>query len=418
MDGLSALRVMLDSGEVDRVLVIAPKRVAEHTWPAEASKWGEVVGQFSTTVICGSPEQRIRALHSKTDLHIVGVDNVLWLVKHFGKAWPYTCVVIDESSMFKDSSSKRFKALKSVSPFIERCVLLTGTPAPNSLLELWPQLYLIDAGKRLGRTATAFKQAFFDSDYTGWKLTLRPGAEKIIHQRIADVCMSMKAADYLDMPDRIDNSIDVVLSDADFAKYRKLELEYILPLANNEDVSAANAAVLCNKLLQIAQGAPYIDGTDRAYTVIHDEKINALHEIVDTAAGNPILVFYQFKSDLERLQSAFPKAVLVSDKNAIERWNAGQVEMLLAHPASAGHGLNLQHGGSIVVWFALTWSLELYQQACARLHRQGQTKTVVIHHLIAINTIDQDVMSALRDKATTQDRLINALKGRLTSGRN
>ena len=411
---LSALRVMLDSGEVDRVLVIAPKRVAEHTWPTETKKWGDIVGTFTTVVIAGSPEQRIRNLASAAEVHLIGVDNVLWLVKHYGKAWPYDCVIIDESSLFKDSGSKRFKALKSVTPYIDRCVLLTGTPAPNSLIELWPQIYMLDQGSRLGRTMTAFKDKFFESDYMGWKLTIRPGAEVDIHKRISDLCMSMKAVDYLDMPERIDNVIDVVLPDSIFSKYQQLEKDYLLPLAKGDEITAANAAVLCNKLLQLTQGAPYIDGTDRAYTILHDEKINALREIAETSAGNPILVFYQFKSDLDRLTAAFPKAVNVASPGAIDAWSNGEIQMMLAHPASAGHGLNLQHGGSIVVWFALTWSLELYQQANARLHRQGQTKTVVIHHLVARNTIDEDVMSALRDKATTQDRLINALKRRLT----
>ena len=410
---LSALRVMLDSGEVDRVLIIAPKRVAEHTWPTESQKWGAVVGQFTSTVIAGSPEQRIRNLASNAELHIIGVDNVLWVVKHFGKAWPYTCVVIDESSMFKDSGSKRFKALKSVTPYIDRCVLLTGTPAPNSLTELWPQIYLLDGGVRLGRTMTSFKDKFFESDFMGWKLTIRPGAENDIHSRVSDICMSMKAEDYLDMPERIDNVIDVVLPDSVFSKYRQLEKDYLLPLSKGDEVTAANAAVLCNKLLQLTQGAPYIDGTDHEYKIMHDEKIIELSAIVDVSGGNPVLVFYQFKSDLDRLTKAFPKAITVAAPGAIDAWNKGDIQMLLAHPASAGHGLNLQSGGSIVVWFALTWSLEQYQQANARLHRQGQTKTVVIHHLVAKGTIDEEVMAALRDKATTQDRLINALKRRI-----
>lgn len=404
---LAAITRLVEEGEVFSVLVVAPKRVAEHTWTEERDKWSPYLPM---TIISGDQKERMRCVMTPTPVHVISRDNVPWLVEQFGKRWPYDMLVIDESSSFKNPQSKRFKALKKVRRHFSRVVLLTGTPSPNSLLELWPQAFLCDGGERLGRSFTAYKQTFFESDYMGWKWELRSGSEKDIHRRLSDIFMSMTAEDYLTLPERIDNVVSVHLSASERKSYEQMKRDMVLP-ADGAMITAANAAVLCGKLLQLASGEIYDE--DRNVICVHDQKIEALKEIVEAAQGRPVLVFYQFQHERDRIIAEISGAQELD----VEAFKRGDQSVAIAHPASAGHGLNLQSGSNEMVWYSVPWSLELYQQACARLHRQGQTKTVVVHHLIAINTIDEDVMRAMRDKATTQDRLINALKGRLTHGR-
>lgn len=401
---LTAIEKLVRDGDVFSVLVVAPKRVAEHTWTQERDKWAPTL---SMTVVTGDQKERMRCVMSPTQVHVISRDNLCWLVEQYGKKFPYDMLVIDESSSFKNPQSKRFKALKKVRKEFSRVVLLTGTPAPNSLLELWAQLFLLDGGERLGRTFTVFKQAHFDSDYMGWKLTLRKGSESAIHAKISDICMSMTAEDYLTLPERIANVIEVVLSPNEMAKYKQLARDYVLP-ASPSVITAANAAVLCGKLQQLASGEIYDE--ERNVITIHSQKIEALSEIIDAAQCRPVLVFYQFQHERDRILAAIKGA----EELDVPKFMRGEQLVAIAHPASAGHGLNLQSGSSEMVWYSVPWSLELYQQACARLHRQGQTKTVVIHHIIGQETIDQDVMAALKDKATTQDRLIDALKRRIS----
>lgn len=403
---LTAVSRLVSEGDVFSVLVVAPKRVAEHTWLQERDKWSPGLGM---TVIAGDQKERMRCVMTPTPVHVISRDNLCWLVEQFGKRFPYDMLVIDESSSFKNPTSKRFKALKKVRKEFSRVVILTGTPAPNSLLDIWGGVFLLDGGERLGRTFTAFKQAHFESDFMGWKFSPRKGAEADIHNRIADICMSMRAEDYLTLPERIDNVVSVHLSAGERAIYERMKRDMVIP-ADESLIIAANAAVLCGKLQQLASGEIYDE--NRNVITIHDQKIEALKEIIEAAQGRPVLVFYQFQHEFDRIVAEVKGAEPLD----VPKFMRGEQLIALAHPASAGHGLNLQSGSSEMVWYSVPWSLELYQQACARLHRQGQTKTVVIHHVIASQTIDEDVMNALRDKATTQDRLINALKRRMTNG--
>lgn len=402
---LTALQSLLDDFEVMKVLVVAPKRVALSTWPDEIWKWPDI--NLPYTQLCGAAKHREAAVQEDTRLHIINVDNLVWLIHHLGKKWDYDMVVIDESSLFKSHSSKRFKALKRRLADIDRVLLLTGTPAPNGLLDLWPQVYLLDGGKRLFRTITAYRQHYFESDYLGYNWTPRPGSEQDIYQRIGDLCLRLDTADYTDVPERMDVKVPVSLPMAALRQYEDLERHNLLQL-QSEDITAVSVGVLVGKLLQMANGAIY---TEDGWEEIHSAKVEALKDIVETAQGQPVLVAYYFKHDLERLREAFPKArVLDEDPATISSWNRGEIEILLAHPQSAGHGLNLQHGGSILVWFGLVWSLELYQQFNARLDRQGQKNTVVVHHLVAAGTVDEDVLTALSRKDATQRSLLDALK--------
>ena len=378
-------------------------------------KWDHL-NELRISKVLGSEKQRVAALYKKADIYIINRENVTWLVEHFDSDWPFDMVVIDELSSFKSSKAQRFKSLKKVRPFIKRLVGLTGTPAPNGLIDLWPQIYLLDGGERLGKTVTGYRERYFLPDkrnqmivYT-WKL--KEGAEDAIYERLSDICVSMKAKDFLDLPERMDNVITVELPKKTKEQYEVLEKELILTLEGT-DVLAGSAAVLANKLLQVANGAVYDE--DGKVKHIHDEKLKALDELIEAASGKPILVFYNYQHDKDRLFTHLKKLkprLLKSDKD-IKDWNQGKVQVLLAHPASAGHGLNLQTGGNIIIWFGLTWSLELYQQANARLWRQGQKQTVVIHHIIAKDTIDERVMKALEDKDVSQAALIEAVKARM-----
>ena len=409
------LELLYDYFDVAKVLVIAPLRVASNTWEEEVEKWDHLK-DLRISKVLGSEKQRVAALYKKADIYIINRENVTWLVKWFEADWPFDMVVIDELSSFKSSKAQRFKSLKKVRPFIKRLVGLTGTPAPNGLIDLWPQLYLLDGGERLGKTVTGYREKYFLPDkrnqmivYT-WKL--KDGAEDAIHEKLSDICVSMKAKDYLELPERMDNVISVELPKKAKEQYDQLEKELILSIEET-DVLAGSAAVLANKLLQVANGAVYDE--DGEVKHIHDEKLKALDELIEAASGKPMLVFYGYQHDKDRLLHHLKKLkprLLQSDKD-IKDWNQGKVQILLAHPASAGHGLNLQTGGNIIIWFGLTWSLELYQQANARLWRQGQKQTVVIHHIIAKDTIDERVMKALEDKDVSQAALIEAVKARM-----
>lgn len=409
---LTALwQLALDSFDVSRVLVIAPKRVAEDTWPKELAKWEHLTGLTSSLVL-GSAAERKAALQKKAFLYIINRENVAWLVKnHY---WDFDMVVIDELSSFKSNKAERFKAMKKVRPMITRIVGLTGTPAPNTLLDLWPQMYLMDMGQRLGRFIGGFRDRFFLPDKRNREIIYsykpREGAEDAIYALISDICISMKAADYLDMPERIDNRIEVSMSPKERKLYDTFQKDMVLSIGD-EELDATNAAALSNKLLQMANGAVY--GEDKKVIPIHDRKLDALEDLVEAANGKPLLVAYWYKHDLQRIKARFKNARCIDTAKDIDDWNAGKIPLALIHPASAGHGLNLQDGGCTIVWFGLTWSLELYQQLNARLWRQGQKHTVVIHHIVTKGTHDEDVMRALENKDTRQSALIEAVRARI-----
>lgn len=403
---LTAIRDLLNTCEISRVLVVAPLRVALNTWPAEIAKWAHTA-DLTYTILHGP--SRLTRLNEDTDIHIVNRENVVWLWEHWGKDWPYDLVVIDEASSFKSYSAKRFKAMMKARKHVDRLVELTGTPASNGLLDLWPQIALLDRGERLGRNITAYRRRWFDSDYMGYTWSPRENAEAEIHARLADICLTMRAEDYLDVPPVIHNDIAVTLPVKAARQYAELEKEFLIEI-EDETVTAATAAVLSNKLLQMANGALYTDEYG-SFEEVHDAKIEALREIVEANPGEPILVATNFVSDRVRIRKAFPDAeMLDNDYAAIMRWNAGKTPMLLAHPASAGHGLNLQDGGHILVWFGLNWSLELYDQMNARLHRQGQSRPTIIHRIVAGDTVDETVIRALAGKAITQNALLDALR--------
>lgn len=414
---LTAVRDLLMIEDIERVLVIAPKRVAEDTWSTECEKWDHL-NNLRISKILGSLKQRQAAIEAEADIYVINRENVTWLVNNYYKAWKWDCLVIDEFSSFKSSKSQRFRSLKKVIGRFKRVIGLTGTPAPNNLIDLWPQIYLLDQGKRLGRTLTSYRETYFtpgrSKGYVVFDYRIKPGAEEEIYKRIGDICISMKAKDYLNLPDVVYNEVQIEIPEPDKALYRELKKDLIIEL-DDSDVIASNAAVLSNKLLQMANGAIYDE--DKNIVNIHDEKLNKLLDIVEAANGNPVLVFYTFKHDLHRiltfLQAEKINAEPIEGSESIKKWNEGKIQVMLCHPASAGHGLNLQYGGHITVWFGLTWSLELYQQANARLYRQGQTETVTIHHIIAKDTIDEDVMAALKSKEVNQDRLIEAVKARV-----
>jgi SNF2 family DNA or RNA helicase len=413
---LTAVEELLyDYFDVAKVLVIAPLRVAEDTWSSEVEKW-EHLKNLKISKVLGKEETRIISLKEKADIYVINRENVEWIVEYLGKGWFFDMVVIDELSSFKSPKSNRFKALKKVRPFIKKIVGLTGTPAPNGLLDLWSQVYLLDGGERLGKTLTGYRDRYFQPDKRNqtvifsWKPV--EGAEDRVYEKLKDICISMKASDYLELPARINNSIMVQLPKIAEEKYKKLEKELLLPLEES-DVVANTAAVLTNKLLQMANGAVYDENGE--VKEIHDAKLKALDDVIEAANGKPVLVFYSYKHDLDRLSKHLKNKdfrVLNTSKD-IETWNKGKVPIMLVHPASAGHGLNLQFGGNIIVWFGLTWSLELYQQANARLYRQGQQQSVVVNHIIAKGTIDEEVMRALDNKEVGQEALLKAVKARL-----
>jgi len=410
---LTAAVDLLDSFQANRVLVIAPLRVAASVWHNEVASWDHL-RHLKVGSVLGTERNRLAVLQrGGYDVYTINRENVPWLVKHYGKKWPFDFVVIDESSSFKTPGTKRFRAIKSIAPLINYLVLLTGTPAPNGLMDIWSQMYLIDFGAALGRTIGNYKQRFFEREgYGGYSFKLRDGADKTIHALIEPMAISMAAADYLELPERININYSVALPAMVQVEYEKFERELLVEFADGADVEAANAAVLANKLLQWCNGAIYTDEF-KNYRELHTAKLDALVDVVEDNTGENMLVAYSYKSDLERLQARFPDAVVLDkDPETIDRWNRGEISMLLAHPQSAGHGLNLQHGGSLIVWFGLCWSLEYYQQFNARLHRQGQTCAVRILHIVAAGCLDERVLSVLANKDATQRELLLALKAK------
>jgi SNF2 family DNA or RNA helicase len=406
---LTAALDLIQSFAVHKVLVVAPLRVANSVWAQEAQKWSHLKA-LRVSVCTGPSKKRLGALQMDADIYVINRENVEWLVEHYGTRWPFDMVVIDESSSFKNASSKRFKAMRRVLPYTQYMALLTGTPSPNGLIDLWSQIYLIDFGQSLGRTMTAYKQRFFETDYMGYKFKARDGSEGSIHNLIAPFTVHMSAEDYLDLPPRIDLTIKTQMPDAALQKYNDFEGTLLAELDDGDVVEAVTAAVLANKLLQYANGGLYTDDK-KNWSEIHSAKLDALAEILEDNAGENVLVSYNYRFDLERLQKRFPDAVVLDkQQETIDRWNRGETRLLLAHPASAGHGLNIQAGGSLIVWFGMTWSLENYLQFNARLHRQGQTKPVRIIHLVTEGTIDERVLAVLGNKERSQSALLKALK--------
>lgn len=396
-----------------KVLVIAPKRVAEDTWSREHEKWDHLK-DLTISKVLGSRRDRIKALEADADIYVIGRDNVKWLVEYYGKSFPFDAIVIDELSSFKNPQSQRFRALRKVIPGVKRVIGLTGTPSPNGLIDLWAQVYLLDQGERLERTLGSYRHKYFtagaSNGYIVYQWVPRKGSPETIRDKISDICISMSASDYLTLPKRIDNEIRIRLSDPDMEQYRQMEANQIIRIGDKA-VVALNAAAVMTKLLQMANGAVYSD--DGEIVSVHSWKVEALEEIIDTSES-PVLVFYSFRHDLTAIRSKIKDARMLERPEDIRDWNDGKVKVLLAHPASVGYGLNLQEGGNVIVWYGLTWSLEQYQQANARLHRQGQTKPVIIHHLIAEGTVDEQVMKALKAKDTSQSALLAALKERIT----
>ena len=402
---------LLTSLDVGRILIIAPKRVALTTWPLELRNWEHLM-HLRFSVISGSAKQRTAAILQRADIHIVSRDNVAWLVRMVGKQWPWDMVIIDESSSFKSQSSNRWKAIKAVLRMISRVVELSATPAPQGLIDLWAQFYLLDKGERLGGTEKAFKRRWFTEDRDRHLILPRAHAEGEIHALVSDITIHMNAEDYLDMPELIRNRVEVDMPPEAMTQYRNFERDMILELEELDlEVEAENAATLTGKLLQFANGAIYTNSAGD-WELMHDEKIEAMKEIVEAHAGYPILVAYNFKSDLARLKKAFPQATVMDDDPETQvRWNNGEIPMLLTHPASSGHGLNLQRGSNVIVWFGLNWSLELYLQLIGRLYRQGQTQeSVIIHHIITRGTVDERVLRVLNQKDATQRELLEAVR--------
>lgn len=406
---LTALIDLIDQKVIKKTLIIAPLRVSNHTWPTEIANWTHT-SALNYTVLSGlTPKKREAALDEDTDIHIINRENVPWLVEKLGQKWTYDCVVIDESSSFKSHTSKRWRSLKKVYGKIDRMVQLTGTPAPNSLLELWPQFYLLDKGKRLENTRGKFLNKYCTAvgnpQWNQW--AVKPDRADAIHNAVADIALVMNAEDYLKLPARIDIKVEVELPPKARSIYEQMKSDFLIAYKGGE-ILAVNAAVQIGKLMQIANGNVYDE--DGEYVRCHREKFDALEEIIDST-NDPVLIAYNFKSDLAELRLLFPDAeVIGKDPTVIDRWNAGEIPILFAHPASAGHGLNLQKGGNVIVWFGLTWSLELYQQFNARLHRQGQDKPVRIFHILTKDTADKAVLEALTTKKDTQDTLLSVVE--------
>lgn len=401
--------------EANQVLVIAPLRVTK-VWADEIRKWEHLKG-LTYSVAIGTAAERIKALKEKADITIINRENVEWLIAKSGVRFNYDMVVVDELSSFKSYKAKRFRYLLKARPSVERIVGLTGTPSSNGLMDLWAEFRLLDMGERLGRYITRYREGYFTPDKRNAQVVFSykplPGAEKRIYEKISDITISMKAKDYLKMPELITNNVMVEMPEKDKAVYDLLKADLVADVKGVE-IDAVNAAVLSNKLLQMANGAIY--GDAGSVIQIHDEKLNALEDLIESANGKPVLVAYWFKHDLSRIKARFPFVREIKTSKDISDWNNGEISVGLIHPASAGHGLNLQTGGSTLIWFGLTWSLELYQQTNARLYRQGQKDTVVIHHILTKGTMDERVLKAVGQKEKTQDALIAAVKAELRRG--
>ena len=416
---LTALNDLLfDSFEVHKIIVIGPLRVSRYTWPAEIEKWDHLKG-LKYSVAVGTEGERLEALRKQADIYLINRENVQWLISESGIPFDFDMVVIDELSSFKNHQTKRFKALMKVRPKVKRIVGMTGTPSSNGLMDLWAEFRLLDMGERLGRFIGQYRTSYFRPDKQNGQVVFSykplPGAEKQIYGKISDITISMKSTDHLQMPELINSRYTVYLSGKEDSHYADLKKDLVLQLPDG-DITAANAASLSGKLSQMANGAVY---TDAGETVaIHERKLDALEDIIEAANGKPVLVAYWFRHDLERITERLHKLKIPCSRldtdSSIRKWNAGEIPVALIHPASAGHGLNLQGGGNTLVWFGLTWSLELYQQTVARLWRQGQaSETVVVQHIITKGTIDERIMKALSEKDTTQAALIDAVKADL-----
>ena len=415
------MKLMYERFEVSKVLIIAPLRVARNTWPEEIRKWKHLQG-LTFSVVVGTAAERQKALAADADIYIINRENVPWLVAQCGRSFDFDMVVIDELSSFKSWQSKRFRELMKVRPFVKRMVGLTGTPSSNGLMDLFAEFKLLDMGKRLGRFITQYRTAYFKPDRTNgpvvYSYSLLPDAEERIYEKISDITISMKATDHLKMPELVSSEHRVYMDEAEREKYRELKNELVLQL-HGKEITAANAAALTGKLLQLANGAIYDE--DKVVNAFHERKLDALEDLIEAANGRPVLVAYWFQHDLERIQKRLDALKVeyarISSPGSIEMWNRGEFAVGLIHPASAGHGLNLQSGGNILVWFGLTWSLELYQQTVARLWRQGQTSgTVSVIHIVAEGTVDERVLKALESKDQTQAALIDAVKAEIGSG--
>ena len=397
--------------EIDKVLVIAPKSVALNTWSGETAKWDHL-RKLRISVAMGTAAQRTKAIERDADIYVTNRDNVKWIVDYFKKEpWPFDTVVLDESSSFKNPSSQRFKALRKIRPQLRRVIELTGTPSPNGLMDLWPQIWLLDMGERLGRTLGSYRSEFFTAGRRNGAVVYdwiaRPGARQRISKRLADISMSMQASDYLDMPDVIDGGLTLALPPDEMRDYQAFQKEQLMQL-DNTDIEAVTAAALTNKLLQYTGGALYDD--QHNWHEVSTAKLEALQDIVEST-DESVLIYYQYQSEKDRILKTLPDAVtFTGEPELLESWNAGKIRLMLAHPASVAYGLNMQAGGHIIVWYTPTWNLELYMQANARLHRQGQTKPVVIYHLIAAGTIDERVMQALNCKNGSQAALLKHIK--------
>ena len=414
---------MLDCLSVSKVLVIAPLRVARDTWPAEIRKWDHLK-DLDASVIVGDAKTRTAAINRPAMVYIINRENTKWLVEYYeknGRRWDFDCVVIDELSSFKNHQSQRFKWLRKIRPYVKRWIGLTGTPTSNGLMDLWAEIGILDGGERLGRFIGRYREAYFRpgamNPHTGivYQYTIRPGAEEQIYRKISDITISMKALDYLKMPEYVSVTHEVQMSPAERDIYDRMKNDLIIPLEDG-DIDAVNAASLSNKLLQMSNGAVYDE--NQSVRLIHQRKLEMLEDLIEAANGQPVLVAYWFRHDKARIQEYLKSTGCetreIKESKDIQDWNAGKIPVALIHPASAGHGLNIQDGGHILIWFGLTWSLELYMQANARLWRQGQKNTVTIHHIITKGTVDEDVMAALEAKDVTQEKLIAAVKARLS----
>lgn len=404
--------LMYDSFEISNVLIIAPLRVAQSTWKEEIEKWNHL-NLLRYSIVVGDEKERLKALKQNSDIYIINRENVDWLVTKSGIDFNFDMLVIDELSSFKSNTSKRFKILLKIRPYFERVVGLTGTPSSNGLMDLWAEFRVLDLGERLGRYITHYRNEYFLPDKRNGAVIFsykpQPNAEERIYRRLADITISMKSTEYLKMPELILNELEINLDEEDQMKYKKFKKEMVMTIQEKE-IDAINAASLSNKLIQLANGSIYDE--DKKFYEVHNKKLDKLEEIIESANGKPVLVAYWFKADKERIEKRF-KVREIKTADDIKQWNMGMINLALIHPASAGHGLNLQSGGSTLVWFSLTWSLELYQQTNARLYRQGQKDTVVIHHLITKNTIDKDIMKSLKRKDKTQEALMRAVKARI-----
>lgn len=404
--------LMYDSFEISKVLIIAPLRVAQSTWKEEIEKWDHL-NLLRYSIAVGDEKERLKAFKQNAGIYIINRENVDWLVTKSGIDFNFDMLIIDELSSFKSHTSKRFKSLLKIRPYFERVVGLTGTPSSNGLMDLWAEFRVLDLGERLGRYITHYRNEYFLPDKRNGAVIFsykpQPNAEERIYRRLADMTISMKSTEYLKMPELILNELEINLDEEDQIKYKKFKKEMVMTIQEKE-IDAINAASLSNKLIQLANGSIYDE--DKKFYEVHNKKLDKLEEIIESANGKPVLVAYWFKADKERIEKRF-KVREIKTADDIKQWNKGMIDLALIHPASAGHGLNLQSGGSTLVWFSLTWSLELYQQTNARLYRQGQKDTVVIHHLITKNTIDEDIMKSLKRKDKTQEALMRAVKVRI-----